>query len=328
MIYPVNERIFRIEVRLPNNPLKLLNAYVLKGSSRNLLIDTGFNLPESFEDLSEGIAALGLDMSRTDIFLTHCHADHTGLVPKIAASGTQIYISGPDRERIEAAEANYQANWDRIEEKQLKAGFPPQELKSSMSLSPALRYVPGKRFDMTAIADGDVIDLGDMALRAVFTPGHSPGHMCLYLEKEEIFFLGDHVLFDITPNITDWPEMDDSLADYLDSLKKVRQFSVKLAMPGHRAPGDFHARIEGLLLHHEARLDEACALIRAFPGSTGYEAAARMHWNMRNKTWDEFPLSQKTFAVGEAMSHLYYLEHRGRILSEDRDGVLFFRVTD
>jgi glyoxylase-like metal-dependent hydrolase (beta-lactamase superfamily II) len=326
MIYPVNNHIFRIVVRLPNNPLKSLNAYVLKGSRRNLLIDTGFNLPESFEDLSDGIKTLGLDMDQTDIFLTHCHADHTGLVPKVSSAGTRVFASGPDRERIEAAELDYRANWDRLENRLLTAGFPSQELTHSMSLSPALRYVPGKCFDMTTLEDGDVIDLGDMALRAVFTPGHSPGHMCLYLEKEEAIFLGDHVLFDITPNITDWPEMDDSLDDYLRSLEKIRKFSVKLALPGHREPGDFYARVDELALHHAARLEEAYGLIREFPGSTGYEAAARMHWNMRNKTWDEFPLSQKTFAVGEAMSHLYYLEHRGRIRSEDRDGVLLFRA--
>ena len=46
--------IYSIPVPLPNNPLKELNAYLVKGSQRSLLIDTGFNLPECREALEKG----------------------------------------------------------------------------------------------------------------------------------------------------------------------------------------------------------------------------------------------------------------------------------
>jgi glyoxylase-like metal-dependent hydrolase (beta-lactamase superfamily II) len=321
-----NERITRIQVRLPRNPLKWLNAYVVRGSARNLLIDTGFNLPESYEDLSGGIAALALDMHQTDIFLTHCHADHTGLVSRVVTPDSAVYIGDPDRMRIEDARENREKDWKRHETKQLLAGFPPAELRQSMAKSPALVNVDPERFEMIGVQDGAAIDLGDVRLKTVFTPGHSPGHMCLYWEEEKILFSGDHVLFDITPNITDWPEMEDSLQEYLDSLERVRRMDVRLALPSHRESGDYYARIDSLKAHHAGRLADAYALIQASPGSTGYEIASKMTWNLRNATWEEFPLSQKTFAVGEAMSHIYHLQHRGRLRTEEEGGVLHFFV--
>ena len=77
-ISKITHNIKRIKIRLPGSPLKSLNSYLVKGEERNLLIDTGFHLDESFSDLQEGLRGLGIDMSRTDIFLTHCHADHAG----------------------------------------------------------------------------------------------------------------------------------------------------------------------------------------------------------------------------------------------------------
>jgi glyoxylase-like metal-dependent hydrolase (beta-lactamase superfamily II) len=138
-------------------------------------------------------------------------------------------------------------------------------------------------------------------------------------------FTGDHVLFDITPNITSWPSVDDSLGDYLDSLRLIREFPVKLALPGHRGTGDFHARVDELLRHHEARLAEAEHIVRSNPGLSAYELAGRMQWQIRSANWEEFPAPQKIFAVGECLSHLNYLLLRGVIVRQCDIGVHRYR---
>ena len=48
MVQEVFENVYSIDVELPNNPLRWLNSYYIDngGTSRNLLIDTGFNMPE------------------------------------------------------------------------------------------------------------------------------------------------------------------------------------------------------------------------------------------------------------------------------------------
>ena len=69
------------------------------------------------------------------------------------------------------------------------------------------------------------------------------------------------------------------------------------------------------------RLDELTAILRARPGSTAYEAAAHMTWNIRSRSWDDFPLAQKWFAVGECIAHLDHLRRQGRLQREQQDGV-------
>ena len=79
--------------------------------------------------------------------------------------------------------------------------------------------------------------------------------------------------------------------------------------------------VDALLEHHARRLDELTAILRARPGSTAYEAAAHMTWNIRSRSWDDFPLAQKWFAVGECIAHLDHLRRQGRLQREQQDGV-------
>ena len=56
MVKEIIPNIYSIPVPLPNNPLKELNAYLIKGPDRSLLMDTGFNLPECREALEKGLS--------------------------------------------------------------------------------------------------------------------------------------------------------------------------------------------------------------------------------------------------------------------------------
>ena len=93
----IEENIYSIFVPLPGNPLKNLNAYLIKSESgRNLLIDTGFRQDECRQALLAGLDELGVSMENTDIFLTHMHSDHTGLAAELAAPETRVYINRED----------------------------------------------------------------------------------------------------------------------------------------------------------------------------------------------------------------------------------------
>ena len=138
--------------------------------------------------------------------------------------------------------------------------------------------------------------------------------------------LGDHVLFDISPNISDWAEMEDSLGSYLESLKKIDKYDVKCPLPGHREMGDFHGRIEELLEHHEARLKECMDIIDLCHGATAYEVTKRLTWHVRAKDWDSFPMGQKWFAMGECLAHLEHLEKLGRIKRREQENKVLFEL--
>ena len=92
----IYKNIYKIPVVLPNSPLKELNAFLIKGEDRSLLIDTGFGSEESKQSLFKGLNELSVDINDMDIFLTHRHSDHTGLVDVLKNENNSVYISEED----------------------------------------------------------------------------------------------------------------------------------------------------------------------------------------------------------------------------------------
>ena len=116
-------------------------------------------------------------------------------------------------------------------------------------------------------------------MRAVHTPGHTPGHLCFAEENTRLFFSGDHVLPRISPNIsTNHRGLADPLQDYLDSLAAVRDLDPAEVLPAHewRFRG-LDDRVDSLTAHHEHRLTELLTAIRTHPHSTPWDAGRPPH---------------------------------------------------
>jgi glyoxylase-like metal-dependent hydrolase (beta-lactamase superfamily II) len=142
--------------------------------------------------------------------------------------------------------------------------------------------------------------------------------MCLHEPNKKIFVAGDHILNDITPNIQLWSDEWNPLKEYLASLDKVYEIDIRLVLPGHR--GIFRnckERIEELKSHHQRRLDEIISILGK-GNKNAFQVASQMSWDIICDSWDLFPVSQKWFATGEAISHLKYLEEIGKIQREMR----------
>lgn len=311
MVSQLAPNLYTIPVPLPNNPLKNLNTYVLTGS-RNLLIDTGFHQPECREALLEGLSELGISMDDTDIFLTHLHSDHTGLAPDIAAPNTRIFIGEHDLGHMPGPRSTF--SWADSDRRFAAEGFPRPLLEILTERNPAQGLSPVPYDGYLPVKDGDVFSCGGHSFRAVWTPGHTPGHLCLFEDATGICILGDHVLFDITPNITRWHGVPDSLGSYLASLKKIEALPVILPLPAHRTVQmDFRRRCAELIAHHGRRCDEVLRILSGSAPMTAWDVAAHMTWQIRCRDWTDFPTPQKWFAVGEAMAHLDHLIALGQV---------------
>lgn len=308
----ITDDLWRLDIPLVGNPLKNLNSYLILGK-RCLLIDTGFRQPACREAMERQLTEIGVDRDRLDIFLTHLHSDHTGLAPELIRPGCRIFIGRTDG----AGMAGYQdpAVWRAMYAEYREEGFSQAEMEVLWNSNPAQNAGPPPCGDYVYLEDGDILTYGGRSLRCILTPGHTPGHLCLYEPERAWLFSGDHILFHITPNICRWRGVADSLGDYLASLKRVRDLPVSLLLPAHRTEtGTLRKRAEELEAHHGRRVENALETVRKEPGLTAYDIAGRMAWSIRCRNWAEFPLTQKFFAVGEAMAHLDYLAARGRIL--------------
>ena len=181
--------------------------------------------------------------------------------------------------------------------------------------------VPEVASEFRRIRDGDSITIGRRAFRVLVALGHAPEHACLWDEAGRVLIAGDQVLPKITTNVSVWSEQPwlNPLRLYLDSLDRFQPMPPDtLVLPSHGLPfRGLHARLGQLRDHHAARLGEALdALVEA-------RSAAELVPVLFRRELDSHQLS---FALGEALAHLRFLEDEGRAVRlVDADGVHRFR---
>ena len=311
----VRPDLWSIPVPIPDSPLRYVSVYAFAGDTGLTLIDAGWDSPASWLALTDGLTTIGAGLADVrGVLVTHMHFDHSGLAARVREqSGAwvamhhadQDILSRPDYQDAELAVAE-QVRWLR------SLGAPEPEARSGAG-TPAefAQFTSIARADRL-IEDGDPIDIPGWSLRAVHTPGHTPGHLCFLETRANLLFSGDHVLPRISPNIS--PERAsaaDPLGDYLDSLGKVGALPVDEVLPAHewRFRG-LAARTGQLTEHHRHRLAELLTAARDNPGSTPWELAGHLSWS---RPWSQYSGHMRVFAVTETLAHLRYLVRRDQL---------------
>ena len=199
---------------------KLVNAFLLAGRDKAVLIDTGCGIA----DLSRIVAAL------TDkpffVLLTHGHADHTGGL--IRLPGIQTYVGPEDRDMNRKMPCDNRFRRMYIEYR-VDFRFPGEGHKQA--LLDMLPPDPGivKFEDFLPLSEGMHFDLGGRTLQAVHTPGHSEGSYCFLDSATDILFSGDTVNNSII--LMRQPDNDLRLvAQYRETLKKLWNMSDRYAL--------------------------------------------------------------------------------------------------
>jgi len=318
----VYKNIYQYEIPLPNNPLRFTNTYIITSEDRNLIIDTGFNMPECEEAMMNAVEELGLDLAKTDLFITHLHSDHSGLAENLQRRGVQVYTGIVDGGLInQMATEEY---WKKYNDYEVM--FDLKRDGVNYLSHPGYKFSPKEKIDFIYLKENDVLKVGNYSLRVIDTPGHTPGHMSLYEENHRLLFCGDHILGKITPNITFWGFDTDYLAVYFESLKKVYAYDLDYVFTAHRfIVRDHRTRINELLEHHQHRLDEVLNIISGNKLSVR-DTASKMKWELRINSWDEFPIPQKWFASGEAMSHLEHLVAIGKAEKSVENEIIYYKA--
>ncbi|MER5945351.1 MBL fold metallo-hydrolase [Streptomyces sp. NPDC001904] len=317
-----------IRVPIPDNPLGHTLVYVLDTDAGPVLVDTGWDDPESWDTLTAGLSNCGTSVGDlAGVLITHHHPDHHGLSAKVReASGAWIAMHEADAAVVRRTRENDPSRWYAYMARKLEAAGAPEAHVAPLTRARddgVPRRLPGldPALPDRTITPGDLLPLPGRRLRAIWTPGHTPGHVCLHLEEDHPaqlpgngrLFSGDHVLPGITPHIGLYEDPDDTtvtdpLGDYLDSLERVGRLAPAEILPAHQHTfTDAPARVRELLEHHESRLTDLLSLL-AVP-LTPWQLAERMEWN---RPWAEIPFGSRTIAVSEAEAHLRRLVKLGR----------------
>jgi glyoxylase-like metal-dependent hydrolase (beta-lactamase superfamily II) len=152
------------------------------------------------------------------------------------------------------------------------------------------------------VKDSEIISLGGMDLEVVHTPGHNPGHICLYIRRDKIMFTGDHVLSSSTTALQPpWGDM----ARYIESLKKLLDYDVDLMLPSHGPPiTEPRQRVEYLIQHRLEREEQVISLLKQGK-KTVKELVAEVY--------PELTGFLHVVAKGQVSAHLVKLEQEERV---------------
>lgn len=325
MIKEIYKDIFLNEVALPKNPLKALNCYIIKGNDRVLVIDSGFDHPETEEIFFKGLEEMGAEIGKTDMFLTHLHADHSGLAVKFKNKYKgKVYCSETDTAYINTMrDTLYSQRFVPI----LKI-MGIEESVEFFKTHPGLVYCIKEEIKTEISKEGDIINIGDYSFEVVDVMGHTPGHLALYDRKHKIFFGGDHILNKITPNISFWDfKYGDILGIYLKNLDKIYNMDIDVIFSSHRSVVDNpKQRIDELKKHYADRNIEVLELLKRGGKFSSRQIASKMHWDYKADNFEEFPNNQKWFATGEALANLEHLRALNLADYEFIDGIAFYRA--
>jgi glyoxylase-like metal-dependent hydrolase (beta-lactamase superfamily II) len=309
--------LWSIPVPIPDNPLGYTLVYLLESDRGPVLVDAGWDDPATWEALRRGIAAAGAAVEDVyGVLVTHYHPDHHGLAGAVReAAGAWVAMHPADAyivRRQRSADMADSADWvDRLGHILHAAGVPEEEMSVLSDARHRVAFVRPVLPDRE-IADDELADVPGWHVRAVWTPGHSPGHTCFHLEERNLLLAGDHLLPGITPHVGLY-EMDrfdsDSLGDFLTSLQRVTKLNPAGVLPAHQHRfDDVAARTEEVLRHHEQRLARLEAQLAGGP-LTPWEIAEGMDWN---RPWEQISPMMRQVALSEAAAHLRHLLLRGR----------------
>ncbi|MGV9669942.1 MULTISPECIES: MBL fold metallo-hydrolase [unclassified Gordonia (in: high G+C Gram-positive bacteria)] len=322
----VRPGLFSVPVPMPGNPLRYILVYALVTADGGLaLIDTGWNTDESWDTLVAGIHATGHDLSDiTDVFITHLHPDHFGLVPRLLEHtdprlgmhrNDARFLRHHDEEEV--ARQVTDAQLDLVD-----LGAPTEIVDAG--IREIVRLPKGRTMDVE-LDGGEPLDIPGWNLRAIWTPGHTAGHLCFADDDAGVIFTGDHLLPRISPNVSTNPFQSRSpLADYLTSLANTEHLGDLEAMPSHeyrfRGLSD---RVTDLLSHHEERLTEIAETITNAPGSTAWEITRSVTWS---RPFEQLSLPLSRMALRETNAHLLVLAERGLIKGVGTEPIGWFPI--
>ena len=289
--------------------LSEVNAYLLRANGRAALVDTGLDPPESRQQMTDGLAAFGLTPADIDtVFVTHYHGDHWCLAPWFQRAGAEVVMPFEDHRLLRLWIETPTIDDDMLDHHR-KNGVPEPLLRSVGEAMVGIRKLsPPLRADRL-VEDREIVDLCGEPFQVLITPGHTPGHACIQHIPTRTLLCGDHVLPEITPNITpSFGQPDaDPLTDYRAALRRLRGRGFGVAHPAHGpAMPDLDRRIDELLAHHDQREADALALLDERP-RTALHACRGLFKLTSLDGWETL------MALGETEAHLTRLVNRGEV---------------
>jgi len=239
-----------------------VNSYLVVGSRRALLFDSGMGIRPILPTVAE------LTDLPVQLVNSHDHFDHRGGNHELAPHAVEIAVHPAGLSGHQAAPEEFYPTYQRAARRAaaLFDRFAELDRQGPFTLTPdehprplpdlsawRIPAVPPTR----ALADGEVIDLGDRAVTVLHTPGHSPDSLCLWDPETRTLLSGDTVL-----SAAYWAHQPGAdVAEFARSLHRLAELPVRSVLVAH----NLRAVLDGDAVHRAATAMAAVAAGRTRP---------------------------------------------------------------
>jgi glyoxylase-like metal-dependent hydrolase (beta-lactamase superfamily II) len=327
-VFEVADGVYRIPLPLPNDGLRAVNVYALcsrggDGPDEGIdIIDAGWALEESRAQLQASLSELGYGLKDIRRFLvTHVHRDHYSQAVALRRDfGIKVSLGIGEQASLELmTDPDQPAMSTQLAYlKHLGAG---SLVKHIAAMHGTERHETWE-FPDQWFENGDVVTSHGRELDVVPTPGHTHGHVVFHDLSGGLLFAGDHVLPTITPSIGFESALSPNpLGSFLTSLAVVRDRPDALLLPAHGPiASSVHQRVDQLIAHHGARLDDTEAVaVRA--GLSAFQVAQHLNWTRHEKSFADLDSFNQMLATTETAAHLDVLIAQGRLTVYVEDSI-------
>jgi glyoxylase-like metal-dependent hydrolase (beta-lactamase superfamily II) len=315
----VRDDVWSLPLAMPGDHIPYSLCYLLRDSDGRIhVIDPGWDSEENWESLLQALGQLGHEAADIrSIVATHLHPDHLGLADRVRReSGAPVILHEAEQAALGAEVARTAAQSEDSSDaalreltNQLDAWGVPADRRAGIDHVTASAPLTAAMAADVVVASDQRLDIPGFELRTMWTPGHTPGHLCLRDDARSLLFTGDHLLPTIFSGLgLGGPTVSSPIADYLAGLERVSALVDHEVLPGHgyRFLGVADRAAE-VAEHHLKRSRQVAEVLTELGDATTWEIASRLTWTAG---WGNLASFYLYSALAQTAMHRAYVEGR------------------
>lgn len=319
--------LWRLPLPIPGHPLGGVCAFLVQDRDGYVLIDSGMDVPVCAGAFDAHLSALGVPVAALHtVVATHFHPDHLGQAARLRAqSGARVWLHALDAPLVHPEHPTGDADLAALVTWLGRHGFPPAEAEQARAAVDATHSDAYLLEPDRLLEGGETFAVGPYRFEVVWTPGHTPGHVCLFETTRHLLLTGDHLFAKAAPNVRLMSySPPGTMGQYVGSLERIAALPAERALPAHGEPfAPVADRAHEVIRHQLDRRERLRSLMTDHP-QTAYELA-QVVWGVGARTtWESFHLRLRRNAALTLAAHLEWLALDGEITHHEHDGVVGF----
>ncbi len=312
----------RLKLKIPW-PFFSVNVFLVGARGEYILIDAGFPSEQNFQELWNFVSSDAGSLERIKyIILTHGHPDHYGNLPSILfQKNIPVVVHPEDKDRVVQLPKEEREEAAKFAFEFLTKNGVPEDKLHIIHRQSKSYFTRKYQVNEDNVIFLDRIDVGGLEFKIIHVPGHTPGHILLYLEKDGIAFAGDHIFSRGFPvPLLFFPKKQDrfrNLPNWLKSLEVFETLDVKKVFPGHLEEFENIQDVVAKMKNRVMKMEDKILNIISYKPMTIYEIGESLYPSVPDEFW--------SFKFSEAQGYVDILEEKGAISSFEHEGKILFR---